>query len=179
MRQPTYLNLFSKLAMAIDTPANPTHESHVRNSPRQVQPGAKVSWSTGLCDCFSDVPNCCMTFWCPCVTFGRIAEIVDSGSSSCALNGLLYTLVAFTTGCACLCSCFNRSKMRKQYKLEGNDCKDCLAHYFCEACALCQEYRELKNRGFDMTLGWHGNMQKQGSTPAATTVPAVEGGMYR
>ena len=73
--------------------------------------------------------------------------------AACALNGLLYTLVAFTTGCACLCSCFNRSKMRKQYKLEGNDCKDCLAHYFCEACALCQEYRELKNRGFDMTLG--------------------------
>lgn len=24
----------------------------------------------------------CMTFWCPCITYGRIAEIVDRGSSS-------------------------------------------------------------------------------------------------
>uniref|UniRef100_A0A7N1A0A9 Uncharacterized protein n=1 Tax=Kalanchoe fedtschenkoi TaxID=63787 RepID=A0A7N1A0A9_KALFE len=44
-------------------------------------PKLKVYWSTGLCDCFSDVPNCCLTCWCPCITFGRMSEIVDRGSS--------------------------------------------------------------------------------------------------
>ncbi|KVH97681.1 Uncharacterized protein family Cys-rich [Cynara cardunculus var. scolymus] len=38
-------------------------------------------WSTGLCDCTSDASNCCRTIFCPCVTFGRIAEIVDKGTT--------------------------------------------------------------------------------------------------
>nr|POE81921.1 protein plant cadmium resistance 3 [Quercus suber] len=42
---------------------------------------APVPWSTGLCDCCEDFPNCCITWLCPCITFGRIAEIVDGGSS--------------------------------------------------------------------------------------------------
>ncbi|GLT59312.1 hypothetical protein SLA2020_321380 [Shorea laevis] len=29
----------------------------------------------------SDIPNCCMTFWFRCVTFGQIADIVDKGST--------------------------------------------------------------------------------------------------
>jgi len=30
---------------------------------------------------------------------------------------------------------------------------DCLVHFCCETCALCQEYRELKNRGYDLSIG--------------------------
>nr|GEY00694.1 hypothetical protein [Tanacetum cinerariifolium] len=76
--------------------------------PQLMVPNGK--WSTGLCDCTDDVSNCCITCWCPCITFGQIAEIADRGTTSCA---------------------------------------------------LCQEYRELKNRGFDMAIGWHGNMARQ------------------
>jgi hypothetical protein len=36
---------------------------------------------------------------------------------------------------------------------EDRPCNDCLVHFCCDACALCQEYRELKHRGFDMTMG--------------------------
>uniref|UniRef100_A0A453GP61 Uncharacterized protein n=1 Tax=Aegilops tauschii subsp. strangulata TaxID=200361 RepID=A0A453GP61_AEGTS len=66
-------------------------------------------WSVGLCDCFGDSGTCCLTCWCPCITFGRIAEVVDGGSSSCCMHGTL--------------------------------------------CALCQEYKELENRGFNMSKG--------------------------
>ncbi|GKV52770.1 hypothetical protein SLEP1_g59336 [Rubroshorea leprosula] len=48
--------------------------------PPPPQPGTEGPWSSGLCDCLSDIPNCCITCWCPCVTFGQIAEIVDRGS---------------------------------------------------------------------------------------------------
>ncbi|KAJ0763621.1 putative PLAC8 motif-containing protein [Helianthus annuus] len=41
----------------------------------------KVKWSSSLCACCSDVPNCCLTCWCPCITFGQIAEIVDKGNT--------------------------------------------------------------------------------------------------
>ncbi|KAA3466042.1 protein PLANT CADMIUM RESISTANCE 2-like [Gossypium australe] len=119
----------------------------------RLQTKTRVPWSSGLCDCFSDWRNCCITCWCPCVTFGQIAEIVDKGSSSCGLNGALYTLIACVTGCACCYSCFYRCKMRQQYMLKKHPCGDCLVHCCCEYCALCQEYRELKTHGYDLSIG--------------------------
>ncbi|KAK2987915.1 hypothetical protein RJ640_003045 [Escallonia rubra] len=127
----------------------------------QLQPSTPMPWSTGLCDCFDDCSNCCVTWCCPCITFGQIAEIVDQGTSSCVACGALYALIAYFTGFACLLSCFYRSKMRRQYMLQEDPCWDFLVHCCCDLCALCQEYRELKHRGFDMALGWQGNMEKQ------------------
>lgn len=81
---------------------------------QMTQSQGPVLWSTGLCDCTEDVGNCklvihivvarlpacfwflfvagCMTCWCPCVTFGRIADIVDRGS---ICKFLLICLVLF------------------------------------------------------------------------------------
>ena len=73
--------------------------------------------------------------------------------AACGVSGALYTLIFCVTGCPCFFSCFYRSKMRQQYTLDESPCGDCLVHCFCEYCALCQEYRELQNRGFDMVIG--------------------------
>jgi Cys-rich protein (TIGR01571 family) len=152
------------------------------------KPKKHVPWSSGLCDCFSDYKNCCITCWCPCITFGQVAEIVDKGSSACGVNGALYTVIACVTGFPCCFSCFYRAKMREQYLLKKNPCGDCLVHFCCELCALCQEYRELKHRGFDMTVGWHGNVERQtrgvemSALPPAmveAAPPPVEQGMTR
>ncbi|KAI0495119.1 hypothetical protein KFK09_025266 [Dendrobium nobile] len=132
-------------------------------------------WSTGLFDCFDDFGNCCLTFFCPCITFGRIAEIVDKGSTSCGVGGGLYALILCSTGCQWIYSCFYRSKMRSLFFLEESPCADCLVHCCCETCALSQEYRELYNRGFRLDLGWEGNLSRQ----KAMVAPAVEGGMRR
>ncbi|KAG7940795.1 hypothetical protein I3843_16G004400 [Carya illinoinensis] len=109
---------------------------------------------------------------------GVIAEIVDRGSTSCGVSGALYTLILCVTGCSCLYSCFYRSKLRGQYFLEESPCTDCCVHCFCQECALCQEYRELKHHGFEMSIGWHGNVERQ-KRIAATNPPAVQGGMTR
>ncbi|TYH74980.1 hypothetical protein ES332_D05G441600v1 [Gossypium tomentosum] len=82
----------------------------------------------------------------------------------------------FITGCGCLYSCCYRSKLRKQYNLKGGDCGDCMRHFCCEPCALTQEYRELQNRGFDMSIGWHANVEKN---PGLAMAPAVEKGMSK
>ncbi|XP_047973648.1 protein PLANT CADMIUM RESISTANCE 2-like [Salvia hispanica] len=139
--------------------------------------GPPTRWTTGLFDCFEDVPNSIITCFCPCITFGQVAEVVDRGSVSCGASGALYTLIAVVTGWPCMYSCFYRTKMRRQYELPEIPCPDILAHCCCEPCALAQEYRELKNRGFDMTLGWDGNADKQNK--GVTTAPVVEGGMNR
>ncbi|MQM09632.1 hypothetical protein Taro_042503 [Colocasia esculenta] len=148
--------------------------------PLQVESriAANTPWSTGLCDCCDDVGNCCITCFCPCITFGQIAEIIDRGSTSCGASGALYTLILCLTGCSCLYSCFYRSKLRRQYGLAEGSCPDCIVHCCCESCALCQEYRELKNRGFDPVIGWQATMERQG--PAVTFPPPVgAGGMTR
>ncbi|WRX19718.1 PLAC8 motif-containing protein - like 10 [Theobroma cacao] len=86
-------------------------------------------------------------------------------------------LILCVTGCSCLYSCFYRSKLRGQYFLKESPCTDCCIHCCCEECALCQEYRELKNRGFDMSIGWHGNMERK--KRMAALPPSIQVGMFR
>ncbi|KAF0890416.1 hypothetical protein E2562_002798 [Oryza meyeriana var. granulata] len=141
------------------------------------------SWSSGLCGCCDDVGGCCLTFFCPCITFGRIAEIADQGatfkpltSHACCASGTLYVLLSMATGFGCAYSCCYRSRLRAQYGLKEKPCGDFCVHWCCEPCALCQEYRELKSRGFDMSLGWQGNMEKMGKG-VATAPPQMHPGM--
>ncbi|XP_076888681.1 protein PLANT CADMIUM RESISTANCE 2-like [Bidens hawaiensis] len=177
------------------TPASPCSQSSVQPTPASASPPCNQSsgqptsppppqpknydgqWSTGVCDCMDNVTNCCITLWCPCITFEQIAEIVDEGTTSCEVHAVLYTLVLLVTGCQCIYSCIYRSKMRKQYMLPGDPFCDCLLHLFCESCVLCQEYRELKNRGFDMWHGWHESMVRKNNV--VLTPPCAPAGMKR
>lgn len=122
--------------------------------------GAASAWSSGLCDCFDDCGLCCMTCWCPCITFGKVAAIVDRGSTSCGTAGALYVLLAALTGCQFIYSCTYRSKLRAQYRLPDEPCCDCCVHYCCGPCALVQEYKELKARGYDPEIGWNLNVER-------------------
>ncbi|XP_072979138.1 cell number regulator 10-like [Typha angustifolia] len=138
------------------------------------------SWSTGLFECTDDCGNCCLTCWCPCVTFGRIAEIIDKGTTACGMSGALYAVLFTFTGFQWIYSWMYRSKFRAQYDLVEVPCCDCCIHFCCERCSLCQQYRELKNHGFDMELGWHINLERMPRATSATrTQPAVMQGMYR
>ncbi|KAL7589304.1 hypothetical protein Lser_V15G37259 [Lactuca serriola] len=141
---------------------------------------SQTSWSSGLCDCCLDVPNCCITCWCPCVTFGQIAEIVDNGKTSCGFHGTLYALINVLSGCGCMYACFNRTKMRRQYGLPEVPSNDCCVHFCCGPCALCQEYRELQHQGFDLSIGWEGNIHRSTMTNIGVQIPPTAlGGMSR
>ncbi|XP_052179867.1 protein PLANT CADMIUM RESISTANCE 4-like [Diospyros lotus] len=118
-------------------------------------------WSTELFDCMSDPDNAIITALCPCVTFGQIAEIVDKGQTSCATSGMIYGAIACCIAMPCLISCSYRTKLRSQFRLKESPAPDWLTHCCCECCALCQEYRELRRRGFDPSIGWIGNVSKQ------------------
>ncbi|CAL9147240.1 unnamed protein product [Musa hybrid cultivar] len=83
---------------------------------------------------------------------------------ACGASGALYALILYVTG-------FH--SLRGQYGLREELCADCLVHCcFCELCSLCQMYRELKRRGFDMNIGWTANMERQGQI--ATLPPPVQ-----
>ncbi|KAB2599868.1 cell number regulator 10-like [Pyrus ussuriensis x Pyrus communis] len=109
--------------------------------------GLKSEWSSGIFGCGNECSTCCITYFCPCVTFGRIAEIVDEGKSCCTYCGLMLF------GLQWLYSCFYRQKLRAKYNLPDKPCCDCGVHFFCDSCALCQEHAELKERGLDPAKG--------------------------
>ncbi|OWM67816.1 protein PLANT CADMIUM RESISTANCE 3-like [Punica granatum] len=163
----------------IDRPAIHVQE----NSSSVYSDNAKyntVPWSIGLFGCCSDINICCLSCWCPCILFGRIVDIVDKGNTSSTASGAIYTVIASLLGCGCLYSYRYRAKMREQFHLKESPCGDCCVHFCCENCALAQEYRELEHRGFDMSLGWEGNMEKQSHGVQMTLAPpAFEGGMSR
>ncbi|KAI7985113.1 Protein PLANT CADMIUM RESISTANCE 6 [Camellia lanceoleosa] len=127
-------------------------------------------WKTGLFDCMDDPLNAIMTVCFPCLTFGQIAEIIDNGHTSCATSGMLYGLIACVIGMPCLISCGYRSKLRSRYGLVESPAPDWITHFFCEHCALCQEYRELQHRGLDPSIGWLGNVARQQQQPQVAMV---------
>ncbi|KAL5726259.1 hypothetical protein ACHQM5_009314 [Ranunculus cassubicifolius] len=73
-------------------------------------------WTTGIFDCMDDPTNALTTVCCPCTTFGQVAEIVDSGNTTCTSSAIVYAAVA-ATGIPCLISSGYRQKLRSKYDL--------------------------------------------------------------
>ncbi|KAJ4896568.1 Protein PLANT CADMIUM RESISTANCE 6 [Raphanus sativus] len=134
--------------------------------PMYINPGGmgnqpRSNWTSGLCDCMNDVENAIITCSFPFVTFGQIAEVTDEGTTSCGMSGMLYLFICCLFMTPCVYSCTFRAKIRSKFGLPDAPAPDWITHCFCEFCALCQEYRELKNRGLDPSIGWIGNVQRQ------------------
>ncbi|CAG7861527.1 unnamed protein product [Brassica rapa] len=120
---------------------------------KDVKKVTEGQWTTGLYDCFSeDIPTCCFTWFCPCVAFGRIAEILDKGETGQGFAGLMVVAMSHI-GCGWYYASTYRAKLRRQYSLPEEPCSDGAIHFFCCSCALSQEHRELKYRGLDPSLG--------------------------
>ncbi|KAG6530420.1 hypothetical protein ZIOFF_012652 [Zingiber officinale] len=111
-------------------------------------------------DKFSLISGCVGTV-CPCFLFGKNAEFLGSGTlaGSCMTHFILWGLVnslccLFTGGLlagvpgsmvACY-ACGYRKTLRAKYNLQEAPCGDLPTHLFCHLCALCQEYREIRER---------------------------------
>uniref|UniRef100_A0A1J3K5Z4 Protein PLANT CADMIUM RESISTANCE 6 n=1 Tax=Noccaea caerulescens TaxID=107243 RepID=A0A1J3K5Z4_NOCCA len=148
-------------------PGQPTYNSGaMRNQQNGVPMTGAVNnqpsnWTSGLFDCMNDGENALITCCFPFITFGQIAEVIDEGATTCGTSGILYGLICCLFAIPCVYSCTFRAKLRNKYGLPDAPAPDWITHCFCEYCALCQEYRELKNRGLDPAIGWIGNVQKQ------------------
>jgi len=76
------------------------------------------------------------------------------GNAACMNAGLIHLALGFI-GCSWLYAFPNRSRLREHFALPEEPCRDFLVHLFCTPCAICQESRELKNRGADPSIGIH------------------------
>lgn len=108
---------------------------------RQQVGGAQYGgddWTTGLFGCVSDVPNCVFTMFCPCLAFGRVAEHLDEGNTSCITAAVVWYVIQQLTSFGCVYSYAYRRKLRHKYNLPSRPLPDWFIHYFCWFCAICQ-----------------------------------------
>uniref|UniRef100_A0A1J3HQ18 Protein PLANT CADMIUM RESISTANCE 6 n=1 Tax=Noccaea caerulescens TaxID=107243 RepID=A0A1J3HQ18_NOCCA len=158
-------------------PGQPTYNSGaMRNQQNGVPMTGAVNnqpsnWTSGLFDCMNDGENALITCCFPFITFGQIAEVIDEGATNCGTAGMLYVLIFGLFGVPCVYTCTYRTKLRNKYGLPDAPLPDWILHCCCEPCALCQEYRELNNRGIDPAIGWIGNMQRMGQQQVMMTPP--------
>ncbi|KAJ4884229.1 Protein PLANT CADMIUM RESISTANCE 12 [Raphanus sativus] len=133
-------------------------------------------WTTGLCDCHQDGHICVQTAIMPCVSFAQNTEIVNRGTIPCISAGLIHLALGFV-GCCWLYASPSRSRLREHFALPEEPCGDFWVHLFCTSCAICQESRELKNRGADPSISWLSNVEKW--SREKVTPPIVVPGMIR
>lgn len=104
------------------------------------QPGGAPEsgqWSTGLCDCCSDVGDCCFALWCLPVFVCKTTSAVGA----CPCLPLLDCV-----GCVPSASLAMRAIVRARYGIKGNVWSDCFYGCCCYALSWCQISREMKRR---------------------------------
>lgn len=141
--------------------------------------GAFRMWEGELLyDCLDDRRIALQSTCCPCYRFGK--NMKRAGSRSCFIQGFIYMIavvialinmlafvvtkrhyflylsIAFTISVgAYLGIC--RTKIRKKFNIRGSDSPldDCVYHFICPCCALCQESRTLEMNNVQDGV-WHG-----------------------
>ncbi|MBN3318570.1 CNFN protein, partial [Atractosteus spatula] len=106
---------------------------------------SSAEWSSGVCDCCSDLGVCCCGMFCfPCLMCHTASEF-----GWCCCMPLLETFCFAYTGInplPCPVSICLRSSMRKRYGINGSLCGDFCTLCFCYSCTWCQMAREIKRQ---------------------------------
>lgn len=107
-------------------------------------------WTSGdILDCCDDCESCFLVTVLPCIAFSENRRMLHGGDLQTRMDPcFIYCIIAYLTsglGC-CLYAYSTRTDIRNKYNLKEDPCNDCCVHFLCHCCAMCQEYRELKNR---------------------------------
>ena len=92
--------------------------------------------------CFSDMSQCCDTYWFPCCQMGRQCAAVEGQPHSCGCGMCLvgFCFPEFMPMCI-------RCKVSDKFQLGENCCTSMICGLCCYQCSLCQTGRELNYRG--------------------------------
>ncbi len=110
-------------------------------SPTVPQGGILGEWESSFCDVYAaGSETCLLGFFCPCVLFGRSAEMLDQNECKlggwCLLPGFLYVLHGGVAGCVL------RSAIRERYGMATESTPiivlDFLANHLFPPCAIIQ-----------------------------------------
>ncbi|CAL8241551.1 unnamed protein product [Merluccius merluccius] len=120
----------------MDVQAAPGRLCVVQAQPERGLPGLG-QWSTGLCDCWQDMGDCCLALCCLPVFTCK----VTSAAGACPCLPLLDCV-----GCVPPASLAMRASVRERYGIEGGVWSDCFYGCCCYPLSWMQISRELKRR---------------------------------
>ncbi|KAH8705302.1 PLAC8 family-domain-containing protein [Talaromyces proteolyticus] len=138
--------------------AQPSNESYSTHLPGQIAHPSQMSkgggWSTGLCECSSDIGTCCLGFTCPCILYGRTQyRLLRKSRGEDPTNLLGYescngscTAIALLCGCQWILATIQHTRTRRAYEIEGSICSDCVRATCCPCCTCIRNEREIKKR---------------------------------
>ncbi|KAG7256220.1 hypothetical protein CRUP_035848 [Coryphaenoides rupestris] len=105
--------------------------------PRRALPGQQGQWSSGLCDCWQDMGDCCLALCCLPVFTCQVSR----AAGVCPCLPLLDCL-----GCVPPASLAVRAAVRQRYGIQGGVWSDCFYGCCCYTLSWLQISRELKRR---------------------------------
>ncbi|XP_067308129.1 plac8 onzin related protein 5 [Pseudorasbora parva] len=100
-------------------------------------------WSSEICDCGQDIPECCFAFWC----FPCFACSTSRKHGQCLCLPMLDGFGAIPPITLAM-----RVSVRNRYGIQGTICNDCVYSTFCSICTWCQMSREMNIREQNVTL---------------------------
>jgi len=136
--------------------------------------------------CCTDVPICCLGFWCPCVLWGQNASFGMGDFDQVLKQPMLGCLIYFFGSCIvqalcgipiyCCLGMMSRGPIRKKVGIDGELWEDVCIHLFGHQCALCQEQREIQDaqdHGRVMQIDRRGRVVDAESAPGMPTATAT------
>jgi Cys-rich protein (TIGR01571 family) len=98
----------------------------------------KDDWTSGICDCFSDIPTCLVSFLFPCVRFYlNIQYSKIDNPFVCSVCCILEYVIPHS---------IIRNKIREKYNIQGSCETDFAQVICCPCCSIAQEAREINLR---------------------------------
>ncbi|OLL26736.1 Cell number regulator 10 [Neolecta irregularis DAH-3] len=153
-------------------------------APQYQGTAPEEEWQNELCGCFDDMTICLLGCCCPCIVYGQTryrlhnpneAHLEPAVTGSCAA----WFALEYCTGCAWILNCLNRGDVRRQYNIRGTTGLDCCISFFCGGCAICQEYKEVRDRenarlAAEGSAGYAAQQPMTYTAPPTAPAPAFE-----
>ncbi|KAJ7644133.1 PLAC8-domain-containing protein [Roridomyces roridus] len=153
-----------------------------RNANNVPMVDGQREWSHGIFDCLADPLTCLVSWFLPCVSYGRInaryqALEVNGVVSKDPMEGIISNEsimygVAHCFGCGGLVGMGGRQMVRSRYAIRGDQASDCLLACCCAPCSLTQQSREIELE--EQSLGHPGAGLSMFMTPAQTAQTPVK-----
>ncbi|KAJ6619427.1 PLAC8 family-domain-containing protein [Mycena sp. CBHHK59/15] len=131
-----------------------------RNAKNLPMVDGQREWSNDVFDCLADPLTCLVSWFLPCVSYGRLMARYQALENSVGpshhvcVDLTSYAIKADTHsptdgvaqcfGCGGLVGMGGRQLIRSRYAVRGDGATDCLLSCCCAPCALTQESREIE-----------------------------------
>jgi len=113
-------------------------------------PEGAQEFSNAFFGCCSPIETCCLTYCCPCITFGKIHHRTRKSGSMEGYEPIntscLLFLASMCVGLHWIPESMQRSDIRHKYNLQGSCITDIAIACCCALCDLVQQEKETESR---------------------------------